>query len=181
MKIKGIIDEDFINYKIPSMYIATATCTFKCDKEYGNKICQNCDLVKQSDIDISDDTIVERYKANPISKAIVFGGLEPIDQFVQLVSLISKFRISEIQDDIVIYTGFNKNELENAKWDSYLVDPDGVEQYWRSTNLNCIEVLQKFENIVIKYGRYIPNQQPHFDNVLGLYLASDNQYAERIS
>ena len=36
-------------------------------------------------------------------------------------------------------------------------------------------------NIVIKYGRYIPGQTPHYDEVLGVKLASDNQYAERIS
>ena len=32
--------------------------------------------------------------------------------------------------------------------------------------------------IVVKYGRYIPNQEPHIDNVLGVSLASDNQYAK---
>ena len=28
--------------------------------------------------------------------------------------------------------------------------------------------------------RFIPNQKPHFDEVLGVVLASENQYAERI-
>ena len=35
--------------------------------------------------------------------------------------------------------------------------------------------------IIIKYGRFIPNQQKHYDEILGVYLASDNQYAEKIS
>lgn len=33
----------------------------------------------------------------------------------------------------------------------------------------------------LKFGRYIPNQTPHYDSILGVNLASDNQYAERIS
>ena len=41
--------------------------------------------------------------------------------------------------------------------------------------------LKKFDNVVVKFGRFIPNQEPHYDAVLGVKLASDNQYAERIS
>jgi len=37
------------------------------------------------------------------------------------------------------------------------------------------------KNIIIKYGRFIPDKEKHYDEVLGIYLASDNQYAERIS
>ena len=40
-----------------------------------------------------------------------------------------------------------------------------------------VEKLKMFKNIIIKYGRFIPNQVPHFDEVLGIILASDNQYA----
>ena len=36
-------------------------------------------------------------------------------------------------------------------------------------------------NIIIKYGRFIPHQEKHFDEILGVYLASDNQYGKRIS
>ena len=34
-------------------------------------------------------------------------------------------------------------------------------------------------NVIIKWGRYIPGQKPHYDDVLGVYLASG--YIERIS
>ena len=37
--------------------------------------------------------------------------------------------------------------------------------------------LSKFANVIIKFGRFIPNQKPHFDEVLGVELASPNQYA----
>ena len=43
-----------------------------------------------------------------------------------------------------------------------------------------IDVMKEFLTpLVIKYGRYVPDQQPHFDEVLGVNLASDNQYARR--
>ena len=32
-RIKDVIDEDFANYKKPSMFIATSQCSFKCEKE----------------------------------------------------------------------------------------------------------------------------------------------------
>ena len=42
-------------------------------------------------------------------------------------------------------------------------------------------MLSYFDNIIIKFGRYIPNKQSHYDNILGVNLASDNQYAVKIS
>ena len=157
MLVKGITDEDFVNYKLPSMFIATATCSFKCDKEYGQPICQNSALANQPNINVFMPSIVDRYIGNPISKAIVFGGLEPLDDCDTLV-LCNLFRAAGVMDDIVFYTGYTKQE----SWT------------WRQD-------LKRFPNIVMKYGRYIPGQQPHFDPVLGVNLASDNQYAERIS
>ena len=44
-----------------------------------------------------------------------------------------------------------------------------------------LDKLQKFDNIVVKFGRYIPNTKSCFDKELGVTLASDNQYAVRIS
>ena len=41
MKLKGIIFEDFINYKKPSMILEFPYCDFKCDKECGEQVCQN--------------------------------------------------------------------------------------------------------------------------------------------
>lgn len=161
MLIKGITDEDFVNYKVPSMFIATATCSFKCDKEYGSTICQNSELVKQPTHNIVDDFIVERYVSNPITGAIVFGGLEPFDQFNDMCCLINKFRNHFLSciDPIVIYTGYNKDEIKDE----------------------IVFLKETYNDIIIKFGRYIPGQQPHYDPVLGVYLASDNQYAERIS
>lgn len=157
MIIKGIQEEDFINYKKPSMFISFSSCTWKCEKECGKKVCQNGTLAITQNINIGVKTIVNKYINNPITKSIVCGGLEPFDTFDDLLQLIAYLRVST-DDDIVIYTGYYKEEIADR-----------------------IALLSKYKNIVIKYGRYIPNQEKHYDEVLGVYLASSNQYAERIS
>lgn len=153
--LKGIIDEDFVNYKVPSMVLMFPYCTFKCGSEY----CQNSNLAKAESITVGIKSICERYVNNSITEAVVCQGLEPIDSFDELVQLISKLRNMGINDDVVIYTGYTKEELIEKQ---------------------CLESLKEFENIVIKYGRYLPNNKPHYDDILGVNLASDNQYAERL-
>lgn len=159
MNVKGIVYEDFINYKKPSMFIATSKCSFKCDKEAGNSICQNSTLAAQRTIYINDNTIVDAYIQNPITEAIVFGGLEPLDTQKELLHLINIFR-KYTSDTIIIYTGYTEKE------------------YYE---MNISNILPQYNNIVIKFGRYIPNNTPHYDSLLGIYLASDNQYAKVIS
>ena len=162
MKLKALVDEDFVNYKKPSLFIGTAQCDWKCCTEQGMDIsmCQNSALANSQTIDVPIDEIVYRYVSNPITEAIVIGGLEPFNDYDDLYEFILKFR-EKSRDDIVIYTGYTKEEVrENRQWSQILALKD--------------------ENIIIKYGRYVPNQEPHYDEVLGVYLASDNQYAERI-
>ena len=43
-----------------------------------------------------------------------------------------------------------------------------------------IETLKKFGNVILKIGRYIPNDKSKFDDILGVTLASSNQYAIRL-
>ena len=158
IKIRGLVDEDFVNYKKPAMFIAFPYCTFKCDKECGYSVCQNSSLVTNSEIiDIDEQKIVNRYIDNPITTSIVISGLEPFDSYKDLFILIKAFREKTL-DDIIIYTGYNKNEIENS-----------------------IEELKQFKNIFIKFGRFIPNQEKHYDKVLQVTLASPNQYGEKIS
>ena len=158
MKIKGIITEDFVNYKKISMTIMMPKCDFKCDKECGSQVCQNSELASAADIDIDDAEIVNLYLSNPLTEAIVFQGLEPFDSWEDLARLIDTFRIYT-QDDIIIYTGYTKEELEKTYY---------------------LNFLKKYDKIIIKYGRYIPNKLHIYDKVLGVWLASDNQYAEKI-
>ena len=157
--IKQLQDEDFLNYKKPCMFIGFPHCSFKCEKECGIKCCQNSELAQVPNIEIGINTIVKRYINNSITSAIVIGGLEPFDTEEDLINLIFELR-KETNDDIVIYTGYNKEEIQ-----------------YRESYKNIVN----FKNIIIKFGRFIPNQEKHFDQVLGVNLASDNQYAEKVS
>ena len=158
MKIKGIIFEDFINYKKPCMTIEMPYCDFKCDRECGERVCQNSALAAAADIEIEMDSIIKQYKTNDIPQAIVFQGLEPFDSWHDLFYLIKRFRDKNIQDTIVIYTGYTEEELTNQ-----------------------LTYLKQYENIIVKFGRFIPNQESHYDKILGVNLASNNQYAKKIS
>lgn len=157
MIVKNIIENDYSNYKTCSMFIGFPTCTFKCEKDCDCKgMCQNTALVNSPNIEIDETTIINRYIDNPLSRAIVCGGLEPFDSYEQLKSLLSQFR-AKTQDDFVIYTGYTEEELKTQ-----------------------VRELSAFKNVVIKFGRFIPNQEKHYDEVLGVYLASNNQYGVRI-
>lgn len=154
MKIKGLISEDFVNYKKPAMTIMFPYCTFKCGTDY----CQNSSLAHEDNIEISIEDLVQRYIENPITEAIVMQGLEPFDSWKDVLQFIDLLR-EQSSDDVVIYTGYNKEEI-----------------------LSYIALLSKlYKNIVVKFGRYIPDQEKHFDEILGVWLAGRNQYAERIS
>lgn len=157
MFIKGFEEENFCNYRKPAMFIGTPSCDFKCEKECGIKCCQNSELARTPAKYIADETLVRRYLSNPITQAVVLGGLEPMDTFEDTYEFIKLFR-KKSNDDIIIYTGYTKEEIAGY-----------------------IGILQEFPNIYFKFGRFIPNANKKFDEVLGVELASDNQYGERIS
>ena len=58
---------------------------------------------------------------------------------------------------MVIYTGYDEIEIKEY-----------------------IDKLCPLHNIIIKFGRYIDGQSAHYDNILGVNLASDNQYSKLI-
>ena len=157
MKIKGIIHEDFVNYKKPSMVIEFPYCSFKCDKECGQSVCQNSNLANSPTHNISIEKIVLSYLKNTITEAIVCQGLEPFDSEGDLYDLIRFFR-KYSNDDIVIYTGYTEEEL--------------------SAQIDYLTAL--YENIIIKFGRFVPGKPSYYDETLGIFLASSNQYAKRI-
>lgn len=161
MKVKGVIFEDFVNYKKPSMYIIFPTCDFKCDRECGRTVCQNSALAHAPIIEIDKDELIEEYLNNPITEAIVLAGLEPFDSPLDLFPFVDALRRQyKCMDDIVIYTGYTEDELkENSNY----------------------KLLTSYDNIIVKFGRFIPNEEPHLDKLLGVKLASPNQYARLIS
>ena len=76
-----------------------------------------------------------------------------------IFDFISCLREKGNQDDVVIYTGYYPEELS-----------DFIKRLKKA----------KFQNIFFKFGRFVPNQKPHYDEVLKVDLASDNQFAQKI-
>lgn len=159
MKLKGIIDCDFTNYKEPVLTLEFPYCNFKCDVLNGCQVCQNNTLAREPNIEISLKKIWELYKQNPLTKGFCLQGLEPLDSINDVLDLIYYIRGNNLcNDPIIIYTGYNKEEVTKF-----------------------IYQITQYDNIIIKWGRFIMNQKPHYDKVLGVNLASDNQYAEKIT
>jgi hypothetical protein len=173
MIVKEIRDEDFTSYKKPSMVIGFPSCTFKCERECGYKgMCQNLTLATAPDVEMGYEHIVDRYMNNPITKAIIMAGLEPFDSLSDLIDLIRYFR-AKTNDDIIVYTGYTEEEIKNMQ--------HTIHYSWGKQTYSYLGEIAKYPNIIIKYGRYKPNEEPHYDAILGIKLASSNQYAVRIS
>lgn len=160
MIIKDIVDENFQDYKRTSMFIATSECDWKCCSEASIdiSICQNSNIAAQPSIEVNVEDIFNRYINNSLTSAIVVGGLEPFLQFDEVYELIRYFRSKMCLDEFVIYTGYYHREIEEH-----------------------IKTLQNLSNIIIKFGRYIPNTKQCYSAILGVWLSSANQYALRIS
>lgn len=157
IELKGIIFEDFVNYKKPSMTLMFPICKgFKC----GVDLCQNSELAATPSQTVSVNSLMESYVNNPITEAIIFQGLEPLDSLIACYTVAAALNRFNINDDIIIYTGYDKSEVS------------------KQTINDLIEFIPG--DFIIKWGRYIPNQSPHYDSVLGVMLASDNQYGEYI-
>lgn len=100
MFIKNLIDEDFINYKKAAMFVAFPYCSFKCEKDCGVHCCQNSELAKACNIDVSPHVLTARYMDNPVTSSIVFGGLEPFG--IVVIAVTVAVDIAEVVAIIVI-------------------------------------------------------------------------------
>lgn len=160
MKVFQLVDERLSDYRLPTLMIAAPSCDWKCAREAGfpASLCQNHDLEGAVPFVVSPQEIFEVYSHNPITQGILFGGLEPFLQFDEMTDVIRYFRTNGCNDPIIIYTGYTEEELANE--------------------INC---LSQWPNIIVKFGRFVPNQTSHFDPILGVDLISDNQYAKVIS
>ena len=158
MLIKMIKDEDYSSFKEISMMIAFPHCSFKCCTEQKRAVsmCQNSPIASLPSVDVPYADIYERYRRNVITHSVVCGGLEPIDSLSDLCQLIATFREHGCYDPFIIYTGYREDEFDTT---------------W----------LASFPNVIVKFGRYIPAQTSHYDEILGVMLASPNQYAKILS
>lgn len=145
------------DYKKSGLLVAFPFCNGKCYKELGldSSICQN-NHIESIYKEVSTEFILRFFK-NVNVDSLILGGREPFDSFDDILKLIIDFRLN-FSDDIIIYTGYNKNELEDK-----------------------IAILKKYNNIIIKFGRFKPKSNSIYSEILGVNLASDNQYAEQIS
>ena len=160
MRVKTIVNERFQDYRKPSLFIATSQCDWKCCIEAKRKpsLCQNSPIARMNTVDVAEDEIFLRYISDPITQAIVIGGLEPMLQQEEVLSLIHYFRSHQCHDEFVIFTGYEKHEVKDF-----------------------VRRVAQYDNIIMKFGRFIPDAEKRFDPVLGIYLISSNQYAEKIS
>lgn len=139
------------NYKKAGLYVPIGiTCTWKCEKCCNVKYRKNDKYILEN-----SDSIINSYKENKLVESLILSGLEPFDNFTQLEVLITEFRNAS-DDDIVIYSGYEEKEITE-----------------------CLEVLKGL-NIIVKIGRYYPDKSSKFDNILGITLASENQYGIKI-
>lgn len=160
IRLKGVLLEDFCNYQKPSMFLITCFCNWKCclEQNLDKSVCQNEPVYRQPIKEFTEEQIYKAYIKNDITKAIVIGGLEPLLQEEEIYNLIKYFRDNGCNDEFVIYTGYTEEEV--------------LEKYTK---------ILSFNNIIFKFGRYIPNNKSHFDNVLGIELVSDNQYGKKFN
>lgn len=152
------IDEcDLVNYKDPTFLIASGiSCTFKCDRECGQDVCQNLPLVKEPIINYTISNAIWRYDRQSLSTSVTFQGLEPLDNMIQLMWFITEFRKTH-NDKIIIWTGYTEEECE-----AFIA-------LLKELNLH---------NIIIKFGRFIPGKESHIDELLSVPLANPEQYAK---
>ena len=160
MRIKGIQLEDFVNYKLPSLFLASAYCDFKCCREQhlDTGICQNAPLAQAPTQDVPDTVLYEKFSANPITTAVVIGGMEPFLQIDEVESLLSLFREKGDHSPFILYTGYYPEEVSEH-----------------------LARLRKYGNVIVKFGRYIPGRPERHDGVLGVTLSSDNQFGKIIA
>ena len=158
IEVKGVIWEDLVNYKKIGTTLMFPKCSFKCDKECGEQVCQNWELAAAPSQTVHINGFMRLYKSNPITEAIILQGLEPFDSLIDVYTVAAALEDFNITDDLVIYTGYNRDEIASHLKPLYSIPG----------------------HLIIKWGRYIPGQKSHYDPVLGVYLSSDNQYGEQL-
>lgn len=102
MRVKAIEVEAFGDYKYPAMLIGANGCDWKCERDCGEKLCQNSSLATSPTIEVAPYRLFELYQSSTVTRAIVFGGLEPMLQIEEILEVIDYFR--RRTDDPIIIT-----------------------------------------------------------------------------
>lgn len=146
--------EVFQDYKKSAILFSTCYCNWKCCHEAGipESVCQNQKVAQQREVYLPFESVLKKVNQS-FTDAVIFGGLEPMLQADEVVQCIQYLRQHGVKKDIVVYTGYYVEEIDEETL-AYLAMND----------------------VILKCGRYIPDRKPKFDAVLGITLASDNQY-----
>lgn len=157
IRLKDVV-EVFQDYKKSALLLCCVSCDWKCCREAGisNEVCQNHRIASQREVTIPFDSVLNKVSRS-FTDAIIFGGLEPLLQIEEVCGLIEYLREHNVKKDILIYTGYYLEEIDKS----------------------VIERLKK-HHVIFKCGRYIPNRPQKFDKILGITLASDNQYGVQL-
>ena len=75
IQVKGVVFEDFVNYKKPCMTIEMPRCDFKCDKECGQNVCHNSALAIADNITIDVDSIISLITTSRIFQEVIRIGI----------------------------------------------------------------------------------------------------------
>jgi len=94
------------------MTIEFPYCDFKCDRENGTQLCHNWALTDCKSLKIEPARIAHLYVTSALTSALCMQGLEPMDSFDDVIEVCSLVR-AVTDDDIVIYTGYNRDEIED--------------------------------------------------------------------
>ena len=131
-----------------------------------NHYCKNCFNPETWDANsglLFDENAMQEIREE-LSKGycagITFSGGDPLypRNRKKIKEIISEIKKDYPDKNMWLYTGYKYEEIKDK-----------------------INILKKFNNIIIKFGRYIPNSSKRYDDVLGIYLSSENQYALRLN
>ena len=114
-----------------------------------------------------------------------------------LIRLNKGISNDEIREVIRLIKNLDNNNtiLNNKQFTSYLLEgvkvpitENGATRYktikiidFDNIDKNIFKAINQYTNIIVKWGRFIKGQNLHYDRILGVNLASDNQYAEKIT
>ena len=170
MKIKGEIDvvvlidvktDNITDYKKTSLLLVFPYCSNKC-KNCQNILLQNCTTT----LSVKPSDVLDLYQNLKTHNAIVMAGLEPFDSFDDVLSILSELNHLNKNTDIVIYTGYTKEEYKKQ------FESDLIKEYKSAVERNPgIDF-----NLLVKVGRY-DEEYKHswYSEALGVNLATTNQ------
>ena len=152
MQLKKIEETKTLYNNELSLYLIASSCKWKC------KICPNAHYSRFETVDIPNTDILQKFKSDDNLKAIVIGGLEPMDQMNDLRGFIfdaRKFFEPGDRPKIVIYTGYEMDELNKMHYSGLASE------------------LMQYGNAMVIAGRNIWKTKKKFYLSINTYLTSD--------